>query len=228
MDELRFDADGLIPAVAQDRLSGEVRMLAWMSRESLARTLDSGLATFWSRSRGTLWQKGESSGHVLRVRHAHADCDGDALLLACDPEGPSCHTGRPSCFFRALDSQGHAGAPPPEALPATSALPALGALERTIAERALSTAARSYTRTLLDRGPGGVAAKVREEAAELAAALEGESAERVAAEAADLLYHLLVGLRARDVAFCSVLDALDRRSGQSGHAEKAARGAPAG
>src|SRR5690349_23656138 len=106
MQELKFDDQGLIPAVAQDRLTGEVRMVAYMNREAVERTLATGRATFFSRSRRALWEKGETSGHTLLVRELYADCDADTLLVLADPVGPSCHTGQPSCFFRHVDGAG--------------------------------------------------------------------------------------------------------------------------
>ncbi len=214
---LGFDEKGLVVAVAQDRLTGQVRMVAWMNREALERTLETGRATFFSRSRGRLWEKGETSGNALEVREVHVDCDGDTLLLLVDPAGPSCHTGRPACFFRRIDA---AGAIIEEA---TEAEPFLQTLESVIGARASSIAERSYTRTLLDAGAEKVAAKLREEADELGRALGDETAERVASEAADVIYHLLVGLRLRGVSLRSVLAALAARAGTSGHAEKAAR-----
>jgi phosphoribosyl-ATP pyrophosphohydrolase/phosphoribosyl-AMP cyclohydrolase len=218
VDDLKWDAQGLIAAIAQDRLTGEVRMLAWMNREALRATLESGQATFFSRSRAALWRKGETSGHVLHVREVVADCDGDTLLLLVDPEGPSCHTGKATCFFRRIDASGAAtGAPEREALPF------LLSLEEEIRQRASSTAAKSYTRHLLDGGPARIAGKVSEEAAELGQALQAESDDRVVSEAADVLYHVLVGLRARGLDWRRVVEALAARAGQSGHAEKAAR-----
>lgn len=213
-ERLRPDERGLVPAVAQDRFTGEVRMVAWMSRDALEKTLATGLATFFSRSRERLWTKGEESGHVLRVHEIVADCDGDTLLLLVDPEGPSCHTGTATCFFR-RDGGRHAGAP---------ALPGLATLERAIDERRASTAERSYTRSLLDGGAAKIGAKLREEADELARAVAGETDERVASEAADVVYHLLVALASRGVPFREVVRELDRRAGTSGHAEKASRG----
>src|SRR5437868_3533259 len=103
---LQFNEHGLIPAIAQDRFDGQIRMVAWMNREALAETLRSGNATFFSRSRGRLWIKGESSGNLLRVQTVTADCDADTLLLLVEPAGPSCHTGRPSCFFRRVEANG--------------------------------------------------------------------------------------------------------------------------
>lgn len=221
VNDLKWDSAGLIATVAQDRLTGQVRMVAWMNREALDATLGSGFATFYSRSRGALWRKGESSGHLLRVHEVVADCDGDTLLLLVDPEGPSCHTGRATCFFRRLE---RGAAVVPTKLPAPQdAGPFLLYLEEEIKERAQSTAERSYTRSLLDGGVAKISGKITEEAAELNAALAAETEERVASEAADLLYHMLVGLRARGVEWRRVMEALAGRAGQSGHAEKASR-----
>ena len=214
---LQFDDNGLIPAIAQDRSTGQVRMVAWMNREALVRTLETGRATFYSRSRQALWEKGETSGNGLHVHGIFADCDADTLLLLVDPQGPSCHTGRRSCFFRRVE---------PELQVRdleTEVLPFLFELEQVISARAASTAEKSYTRSLLDAGAAKIAAKLEEEAGELGRAIAGEAEERVADEAADVLYHLLVGLRLRGVTLRRVVDALGRRSGISGHAEKAAR-----
>jgi phosphoribosyl-AMP cyclohydrolase / phosphoribosyl-ATP pyrophosphohydrolase len=216
MNELKFDEQGLLPAVVQDQLTGEVRMVAYMNREALARTLETGKATFFSRSRRALWVKGETSGHVLHVREVYVDCDADTVLLLADPVGPSCHTGQPSCFFRHLD----AGGVRDEVVPASVFL--LG-LEREIEARKTSTAHKSYTKSLLDGGASRIGDKVREEAGEFAAALASESDERVASEAADVVYHLLVGLASRGLSVRAVMDVLARRAGTSGHAEKASR-----
>jgi phosphoribosyl-AMP cyclohydrolase / phosphoribosyl-ATP pyrophosphohydrolase len=235
--DLRWDDAGLITAVVQDRLTGQVRMVAWMNREALAATLETGFATFYSRSRQALWRKGETSGHVLRVHEVAVDCDGDTLLVLVDPEGPSCHTGRATCFFRRLVA-GAEGGPesqrgePSEASVGTAsdgatqgdvADPFLLSLEAELEKRARSTAQRSYTRSLLDGGVTKISAKISEEAAEFNAALAGETDARVASEAADVVYHLLVGLRARGVAWRRVIEVLAARAGQSGHAEKASR-----
>lgn len=192
-------------------------MVAWMSREALDQTLETGYATFFSRSRGRLWMKGESSGHRLRVHSVTADCDGDTLLLGVSAEGPSCHTGAQNCFFNPVVRSTEplvAGAP---------VAPLLTLLEQTIEARGQSTSEKSYTKALLDGGPTRVGGKIREEAGELADALAAESDERVAAEAADLLFHLLVGLRARSVGLTQVIEVLRGRMGVSGHVEKAQR-----
>jgi phosphoribosyl-ATP pyrophosphohydrolase/phosphoribosyl-AMP cyclohydrolase len=217
MDELKFDGEGLLPAVVQDRLTGEVRMVAYMNREAIARTLETGRATFFSRSRRALWEKGETSGHSLHVRELVVDCDADTVLVLADPAGPSCHTGQPSCFFRRLD----AGGVRQETVPA---LPFLLELEREIESRKGSTAAKSYTKSLLDAGASKIGDKVREEASEFAAAIGSETDDRVASEAADVVYHLLVGLASRGVTLRKVIDVLATRAGTSGHAEKASRG----
>jgi phosphoribosyl-AMP cyclohydrolase / phosphoribosyl-ATP pyrophosphohydrolase len=217
MTDLRFDEDGLIPAVAQDRFTGQVRMVGWMNREALERTLVTGRATFWSRSRNALWEKGETSGNFLQVESIWADCDADTLLLLVAPRGPTCHTGRPSCFFQRVGGDGVRTDP-------QEASAELQRLEQTIAERAEGSAELSYTKRLLDGGAAAIGEKLREEASELAVALGEESEQRVANEAADLLYHLLAGLRLRRVPLSEVLAQLAGRSGRSGLAEKASRG----
>jgi phosphoribosyl-AMP cyclohydrolase / phosphoribosyl-ATP pyrophosphohydrolase len=213
---LDFDK-GLIPAVAQDRLTGQVRMVAWMNAEALRRTVETGHATFFSRSRNAIWQKGETSGHHLVVSAVYADCDEDTLLLLVDPAGPSCHTGRPTCFFRQVDETGAVRDV------ARDASTFLWELESEIEERATASATKSYTRSLLDGGAPKIGEKIREEAGELAVALEKETDDRVANEAADLLYHVLVGLRLRAVPLRKVIEVLAKRSGTSGLVEKASR-----
>jgi phosphoribosyl-ATP pyrophosphohydrolase/phosphoribosyl-AMP cyclohydrolase len=165
-----------------------------------------------------LWRKGESSGHLLRVTEVWADCDADALLYLVDPEGPSCHTGRQSCFFRMLDREGvvheHAD---------LHGQPLLPRLWSELAARKRAGGDQSYTRKLLAGGAVEIGNKIREEADELARAIASESNERVVAEAADEIYHLLVGLLLRDVDLRQVENELARRFGVSGLAEKASR-----
>jgi len=188
---LRFDERGLLPVVARDELTGQVLMLAWASREAVERTLATGEAHFWSRSRGELWRKGATSGNVLHVVAVEVDCDGDALLLDVHPDGPACHTGATSCF-----GAGRGGLD-------------LGALERIVAERRDADPATSYTARLFHEGRGRQAQKVGEEATEVVvAALQADGAagrRRLLEETADLLYHLAVllvscGVEAREVA----------------------------
>lgn len=217
MTSLDFGDRGLIPAVAQDRLTGQVRMVAWMNAEALRRTLETGRATFYSRSRQAIWEKGETSGNALRVVDVYADCDADTLLLLVDPDGPSCHTGRPTCFFRRVDGGGGVTDTPREA----SAF--LWELDAELSARASAPAERSYTRTLLDGGAPKIGEKLREEAEELSRAIAGESEDRVASEAADVVYHLLVGLKLRGVELRKVIEVLAARAGVSGLDEKKAR-----
>ncbi|MCC6873809.1 MAG: bifunctional phosphoribosyl-AMP cyclohydrolase/phosphoribosyl-ATP diphosphatase HisIE [Sandaracinaceae bacterium] len=213
---LKLDANGLVTVVAQDYRSGEIRMIAHATTEAVERTLETGEAHFFSRSRGRLWRKGEESGNVLHVLEVWVDCDADALVYLVEPRGPSCHTGRPTCFFRRLDAGGaeHERG---------RAQPVLARLEVELEARRASSAERSYTRSLLDGGAPKIGAKLREEADELARALEGESDDRVAAEAADVVYHLLVGLMHRGLHLADVEAELARRFGVSGHDEKKGR-----
>jgi phosphoribosyl-ATP pyrophosphohydrolase/phosphoribosyl-AMP cyclohydrolase len=212
--ELSWDDQGLIPAVAQDATTGAVLMLAWMNREALTQTLDSGMAHFYSRSRQRLWKKGESSGNVLAVIEVRADCDGDALLLLCEPQGPTCHTGTTSCFHRCADGNTDDG--PPGSI--------LSRLERILVERRdQASGHESYTRALMDGGFPRILAKIAEEHAEFAAELPTGERAAVVHESADLLFHVMVGLTARAFSFAETLRELARRFGTSGHREKASR-----
>jgi phosphoribosyl-ATP pyrophosphohydrolase/phosphoribosyl-AMP cyclohydrolase len=192
---LVFDANRLVPVVAQDRASGDVLMLAWANAEAIAKTAETGFAHFWSRSRKALWRKGETSGHTLRVVEARADCDRDALLLVVEPSGPACHTGARTCFG--------------ETSPTAAGM--LEELARVVQQRAAAPVDASYTARLLAKGPGHVLKKIGEEATEVVLAASGESDERLAAESADLLFHLLVALQLRGVTVASVMDELRRR-----------------
>jgi phosphoribosyl-AMP cyclohydrolase / phosphoribosyl-ATP pyrophosphohydrolase len=219
---LKFDAHGLIPVVVVDHLTGEVRMQAFANQEAIARTLQSGKATFFSRSRVELWEKGQTSGNAIRVLDVLVDCDGDALLYVSDPSGNSCHTGARTCFYRAF---GRPGGQPLPSVEEDDAPPqtVLAGLEQVLEARKSSTGESSYTKSLYDGAPATIGAKLREEGAELAQALEGETDERVISEAADVLYHLMVGLRWRSIPLRRVMGELARRMGKSGHAEKSAR-----
>lgn len=185
---------GLLAAVVQDADSGQVRMVGWMNEEAYRLSRESGLVTFWSRSRERIWRKGESSGNVLWIERVLADCDGDALLVFAHAAGPTCHTGSESCFGEAPS------APTATAAPSTAALAVLAQLERVIARRERDRPAGSYTVRLLEGGPQASGRKVVEEAAECAFAAAFEGPERLADEAADLVYHLLVLLRCGGVA----------------------------
>jgi phosphoribosyl-ATP pyrophosphohydrolase/phosphoribosyl-AMP cyclohydrolase len=212
---LEFDARGLVPVVVQDHLTGEIRMVAFATDEAVKKTLESGQATFWSRSRSELWQKGLTSGNAIRVLRVLVDCDADCLVYQGEPSCNSCHTGAPTCFFREIEGGAF------KAYPAQQTL--LGTLEAVLEARKGASAAASYTKSLYEGGPAAIGAKIREEAGELAQAVEGENDQRVISEAADTLYHLLVGLRWRAIPFRRVLAELARRLGKSGHEERASR-----
>ncbi|MGD0675590.1 MAG: bifunctional phosphoribosyl-AMP cyclohydrolase/phosphoribosyl-ATP diphosphatase HisIE [Polyangiaceae bacterium] len=212
---LKFDAQGLIPVIVQDHLTGEVRMFAYATEEALRETLETGLATFFSRSRGELWRKGETSGNTIRVLRVLVDCDGDCVIYSSEPRGNSCHTGAQTCFFRSLEGVELVAANASQTVPST--------LEAVLQSRKESTGKTSYTKSLYDGGAPVIGAKIREEADELARAIESETDERVVSEAADSLYHTLVGLRWRSLPFRRVWAELARRSGKSGHEEKATR-----
>jgi len=204
--EMRLDANGLVPAVVQDDDTGQVLMLAYVSEGSLRRTLEGGNVWFYSRSRDELWQKGETSGNYLRVRSVWADCDGDALLIKASPTGPACHTGETSCFFTPVHE-------PPPTVPADGGVGILDELFAVIKDRQVSAPEGSYTAKLLASGVGRVAQKVVEEAGESAiAAAQGET-EALPGEVADLLYHTLVLLAATGVRPEDVWAELRKRRG---------------
>ena len=198
---VRFGADGLVPAVVQDAGDGRVLTQAWMSRESLERTLETGETWFWSRSRQELWRKGATSGNTQAVRAVVLDCDRDSLLVLVDQTGVACHTGAPTCFHEPL-TEGDAPAP----------FAALADLERTIAERAeAADPEASYTARLLAKGIDHVCKKVGEEATEVVLAAKGAERDQVVYESADLLYHLAVLWRESGVGLAEVARELASR-----------------
>lgn len=186
--------EGLLPALVQDRNSGEVLMLAYMSEDSLRATLAGGFATFFSRSRQRLWQKGETSGNRLRVKSIHADCDADALLIIADPAGQVCHLGTRSCFEAPTSSAGW-----------------LGQLSAVIADRARSNDASSYTRRLLEEGVAKIGQKIGEEGVEVALAAVARDTDGCIEEVADLIYHLSVLMEARGFSWGDVVSVLKLR-----------------
>ncbi len=196
-EELRFDERGLIPCIVQDWRTGEILTLAYMNHEALRLTRQTGEMHFFSRSRQELWHKGATSGNVQAVKALRHDCDGDAVLALVEPAGPACHTGERTCFHRGELEP----AAPHEALPE---------LERTILERSESRPEGSYTVRLLD-DPELIGAKVREEAEEVSRAAGLESDDRVAEEAADVIYHLAVLLRQRGLSLADAERVLDGR-----------------
>ena len=195
--QIAFDERGLVPCIVQDWWTGEVLTLAYMNAEALRRTRASGEMHFYSRSRQQLWHKGATTGNTQEVRSIRYDCDADALLALVEPAGPACHTGERSCFHQGEMTPGA----PFETLPI---------LERTIAERAAARPEGSYTAKLLD-DPGLAGDKVREEAEEVVRAAREESDERLAEEAADVLYHVAVLLRGRGLTLADAERVLDGR-----------------
>lgn len=204
--QVKWDADGLVPGVVQDARDGAVRMLGYLSADSLALTIATGRVHFFSRSRQRIWKKGETSGHELELIEARVDCDGDTLLLRVIPHGPTCHTGAETCFF----------APP---LVTTGARPVHGPgviaeIAATIAARDADRPAGSYTTYLFAQGVDKIGKKIGEEAAEVIIAAKNGDPALLANEAADLIYHLLVMLRACDVPSEAVWESLAKRRGQ--------------
>ena len=200
-DTLRFDSDGLIPGIVQDR-AGTIRMVAWLNQEALRLTLETGFVTFWSRSRQAIWTKGESSGNRLKLIQIRPDCDADALLILADPEGPSCHRGTESCF---------------DAEPWPASLPWLGRLEALLkARKAAASLDGSYTQKLFAQGVDRIAKKVVEEAGEVILAAKNDDREAFLGEAADLLFHLDLLLLERGASLLEVVEVLHGRHAERG------------
>ncbi|QAV25828.1 bifunctional phosphoribosyl-AMP cyclohydrolase/phosphoribosyl-ATP pyrophosphatase [Neobacillus thermocopriae] len=200
---IRFNEQGLVPAIVQDAHSKEVLTLAYMNEQSLQKTLETKETWFYSRSRQQLWHKGETSGNVQKVVDIRYDCDADALLILVEPKGPACHTGEYSCFHHRLNDE------KPVATPNRFAI--LSVLESLIAEREAKRPEGSYTTYLFEKGIDKIAKKVGEEAAEVIIAAKNRSKEELRWEAADLLYHLLVLLREQRVSLDDVFSVLAER-----------------
>jgi len=197
---------GLLPAIIQDAVSGAVLMLGYMNRESLAATLATGVVTFWSRSKGRLWVKGESSGNFLKLERIAADCDSDTLLISAEPTGPACHKGTATCW----------GENAPRS--AAQQIAFLARLEDVIAERIATRPPGSYTAKLLDQGLRRIAQKVGEEGLELALAGVAQSDSEIIGEAADLLYHTLLLLKVKGLSLVQVVAELEARHAKRGGA----------
>jgi phosphoribosyl-AMP cyclohydrolase / phosphoribosyl-ATP pyrophosphohydrolase len=202
--QLKLDAQGLVPAIVQDHLTGEIRMFAYASEAAVRMTLETGHATFWSRSRAELWQKGRVSGHETPVVRVLADCDADCVIYSSDPQSPSCHSGAPSCFFQAFDGErlGQASEQPQTVL---------ASLEATVASRGS------------DGDASMLGTKIREGASGFAQAIAGGSDEHVVAEAADSLVHLVTGLRSRSITLRRVLAEVSRRLARGGQPTMSSR-----
>jgi phosphoribosyl-ATP pyrophosphohydrolase/phosphoribosyl-AMP cyclohydrolase len=209
-DELRWDDRGLIPAVVQETETGEVLMVAWMDREALQATQNIGASHFHSRSRQSLWRKGETSGHVQHVDGIYADCDRDTLLVQVHQQGVACHTGARTCFFTRLADGGPAPAQHGNAGPAV-----LEVLERVLESRKAEPPPGSYVAALFEKGETHICRKIGEEAIEVVtAALGGEGDQRLVSEVADLWFHSMVLLAGRGIPLRRVFAELDRRRGE--------------
>ncbi len=197
--KIKYDENGLFVAIAQDHKSGEVLMQAFMNEESLKLTLETGYATYYSRSRKKLWKKGEESGHVQRVVSARFDCDNDSLLLKVEQTGAACHTGARSCFFNKVVSGEDTG------------VEMLAELERIVEDRKLNPEEGSYTSYLFEKGVDKIAKKVGEEAVEVVIASKNENTKEFVDECADLVYHLTVLLKEKGVSLSDVCKELKER-----------------
>ena len=232
---MQWAADGLVAAIAQDAATGKVLTLAWMNRESLARTVETGEAHYWSRSRRRLWRKGEESGHVQKVREVRLDCDNDALLLLVEQAGGiACHTGRERCFFQRLEGgrwverraggEGSAARSTAMTDPAATRPPTCSTASRRPSRRAgAPTPPSSYVAALFAKGEDAILKKIGEEATETVMAAKDGDKLRITAEVADLWFHCLVLLARHGLGPDDVRAELARREGVSGIAEKASR-----
>ncbi len=220
IDQVRWDEAGLVPTIVQRNDDGRVLMLAYMNRESLGLTLQSGYTHFWSRSRKSLWKKGETSGHLQAVRDIRLDCDGDTVLVRVDQKGPACHTNAPTCFYRLSDGEGVL-TEQPETASLDGVLTQVAAV---IAQRREAADPKaSYVASLFHKGQDAILKKVAEEAGEVLLAAKDRDPQKLTAEVADLLFHTLVAMAEGGVSTDDVAAELARRFGMSGLAEKAAR-----
>ena len=206
IDKVRFDERGLVPAVVQDALSGEVLMLAYMNRESLDKTIATGETHFWSRSRGELWHKGATSGHTQKVTGMSLDCDGDTILVRVLQSGAACHTGAYSCFFEKFR-------PEAEGTHEFALGEVLGAVARVIHQRNIDRPEGSYTTKLLEGGLDRILKKVGEESGEVIIAAKNHAPVEITWEVADLLYHLLVMMEVEGVSLADIAGKLGERRG---------------
>lgn len=210
--QLKFDQQGLLPAVVQDWLDGTVLMLGYMNQEALARTVATRTVHFWSRSRNKLWEKGESSGHKLHVKALFVDCDQDTVLVKAQPIGPTCHTGERACFFSRLGEQGLVT----EEKTQDAAGGILESVLRTILARRANPQAGSYTTKLFEGGHDKILKKVAEEAGEVLLASKGGKKEEIVYEVADLFFHTLMVLGYHGLTLQEIYEELGRRFGKSG------------
>jgi len=219
---LKTDERGLVVTVVQHAETGQVLMVGYMNEAALSATLERQRVTFWSRSRDALWEKGETSGNTLDLVELRTDCDRDALLARATPKGPTCHTGTTSCFFHPLDGAPEDDGPRHGTDGMLSAVYGV-VLDRKAGRGTTNADGKSYVRSLLTKGVEKIGAKIHEEAGEFVDALRDESDENVASEAADLMFHAMVGLASRGVHLREVAAVFAKRFGRSGLDEKASR-----
>ena len=204
MEDIKFGSDGLVPAIVQDAGTGEVLMAAYMNKESLKLSIETGRATFWSRSRKELWEKGKTSGNYMYIKEIRTDCDGDCLLVLAEPAGPACHTGKRTCFFRDINGAeldlGKKGSDD-----------ILKRLMAVTLDRKRNPKEGSYTNYLFNKGEDKILKKVGEEAAEVVIAGKNRSKEEIAYETADLMYHLTVMLADNEMSWEDIFDELEKR-----------------
>ncbi|KRE48155.1 bifunctional phosphoribosyl-AMP cyclohydrolase/phosphoribosyl-ATP diphosphatase HisIE [Paenibacillus sp. Soil522] len=212
--KMKWDDAGLVPAIVQDAQSKEVLMMAYMSKESLQLSVESGVTWFWSRSRNELWNKGATSGHTQRIVSMAYDCDGDTLLVKVEQKGPACHTGRYSCFFNPVEMNGNTAASSEAAAASADRFAALGQLESIIAERYAERPEGSYTSYLFDKGVDKILKKVGEEASEVIIASKNQDNDELRSEVGDLIFHLMVLLRERGLPLDDVISEINSRHGK--------------
>ena len=204
MEKIKFDKDGLVPAVLQDATTGEVLMVAYMNEESLEISKKTGRATFWSRSRGELWEKGKTSGNFMYIKEIRVDCDADCLLVLVEPAGPACHTGKRSCFYRDIEGA-------ELDLDKKDNSDILNRLMAVTLDRKVNPQEGSYTNYLFDKGEDKILKKVGEEAAEVVIAGKNRAKDEIAYEVSDLLYHMTVMLADNDMTWEDIFDELEKR-----------------
>lgn len=212
LDDIKYDAQGLVPAIVQDAQSKEVLMLAYMNAESVTLSLESGYTWFWSRSRNELWNKGATSGHKQRIVDMSYDCDGDTLLVKVIQTGPACHTGSYSCFTNTLEVENQEEAK--VTLAEQDRFGMLSALEQTIAQRYAERPEGTYTTYLFDKGVDKILKKVGEESAEVIIAAKNKDNDELRSEASDLIFHLSVLMRERGLSWDDIMGELRERHGK--------------
>lgn len=220
LNKIKFDENGLVPAIAQDYRSGEVLMMAYMDREAIEKTLSSGKAHYFSRSRGRLWLKGETSGHFQHIKGIYYDCDIDTILLKVEQVGVACHTGERSCFYREIETPFKNVETPRRDV---STAPILDSVYKVVLDRKSNPRENSYVSSLFSKGTDSILKKIGEEASELLISGKGTKKEEVIHEMADLWFHSLILLGHLDIKPEEVYGELNRRFGKSGIEEKEQR-----